>query len=274
MADAPLRWIDDHCHVHLRGAGGGSDVDLEDHVDEDAVAGAVADAAAVGVVRMITVGCDVADSRAAIATARRHPELFATAGVHPHEAKQGIDGLEALLAEPEVVAVGECGLDFHYDFSPRDAQREVFAAQIALAEAHDLALVIHTRAAWAETFDILEAEGVPERTVFHCFTGGAEEARRCLDLGAHLSISGIVTFKTADDIREAVAICPPDRLLVETDAPYLAPVPHRGRRNAPALLPLVAEKVAAVQGRSVADVAASTWEAAHRLYRLADPAGS
>jgi TatD DNase family protein len=268
MAELPLRWIDDHCHLHLRGEGGGSDVDLEDHVDERFVADAVAAAAEVGVERMITVGCDVADSRAAIEAARRHPGLFATAGVHPHEAKGGIVGLEALLAEPEVVAVGECGLDFHYDFSPRDAQREVFAVQIALAKAHDLALVIHTREAWPETFDILEVEGMPERTVFHCFTGGAAEARRCLDLGAHLSISGIVTFKTATDIREATAICPPDRLLVETDSPYLAPVPHRGKRNAPALLPLVGEKVAEVQGRSVAEVAASTWDAAHRLYRL------
>ena len=274
MTDPELRWIDDHCHVHLRGDGGGSSVDLADHVEADAVADAVAAARAVGVARMITVGCDVADSRAAIATARAHEGVFATAGVHPHEAKQGIEGLEALLAEPEVVAVGECGLDFHYDFSPRDAQREVFAAQIALAKAHDLALVIHTRSAWAETFDILEAEGIPERTVFHCFTGGAPEARRCLDLGAHLSISGIVTFKTAEDIREAVALCPPERLLVETDAPYLAPVPHRGRRNAPALLPLVGEKVAEVQGRSVAAVAASTWEAAHRLYRLPADVGA
>jgi TatD DNase family protein len=107
--------------------------------------------------------------------------------------------------------------------------------------------------------------------VFHCFTGGAAEARRCLDLGAHLSISGIVTFKTADDIREATALCPPERLLVETDSPYLAPVPHRGKRNAPALLPLVGAMVAEVQGRSVADVARTTWDAATALYRLPEP---
>jgi TatD DNase family protein len=266
------RWTDDHCHLHLRGEGGGSGVDLADRVDVDAVADAVDEARAAGVVRLITVGCDVEDSRGAIDVARRHPEVFATAGVHPHEAKGGLEGLEALLGDPAVVAVGECGLDFHYDFSPRPIQREVFAAQIALAHSHDLALVIHTREAWAETFDILEAEGVPERTVFHCFTGGAAEARRCLDLGAHLSISGIVTFRSADDVREAVRICPPERLLVETDAPYLAPVPHRGRPNAPALLPLVGEKVAEVQGRSVADVARSTWATATGLYRLPDGA--
>ena len=124
--------------------------------------------------------------------------------------------------------MGECGLDYYYEHSPRDAQRRAFAEQIALAGDHDLALVIHTRDAWPETFDILGAEGVPERTVFHCFTGGPEEARRCLDLGAWLSFSGIVTFKAAADLREAAALCPLDRMLVETDSPYLAPVPHRG----------------------------------------------
>lgn len=257
----PLRWTDDHCHLHFRDA------------DAGAVADLVADAAGAGVTRFVTVGCDVADSRAAIAVAAAHDAVFATAGVHPHEAKGGIEGLEALLGAPEVVAVGECGLDHHYDHSPRDQQREVFAAQIALAHAHDLALVIHTRRAWEETFDVLAAEGVPERTVFHCFTGGAAEARRCLDLGGHLSISGIVTFKTADDVRDAVALCPPDRLLVETDAPYLAPVPHRGQRNRPALVPLVGAAVAEVQGRSVAEVAETTWDVATRLYRLPEAVG-
>lgn len=254
--DDGLRWTDDHCHLHFRDADAGS------------VAEAVADARAAGVVRMVTVGCDVADSQGAIAVAAAHDGVFATAGVHPHEAEGGIDGLEALLASPEVVAVGECGLDYHYDHSPRDAQKLAFAQQIALAHAHDLALVIHARSAWEDTFDVLAAEGVPDRTVFHCFTGGADEARRCLDLGAHLSISGIVTFKTADDIREAVALCPPERLLVETDAPYLAPVPHRGKRNRPAHVPLVGAKVAEVQGRTVADVARTTWDAATALYRL------
>ncbi len=251
-----VRWTDNHCHLHFRDA------------DAASVTHAIATARDVGVERFVTVGCDVEDSRAAIAVAAAHDGVFATAGVHPHEAQHGIDGLEDLLADPNVVAVGECGLDYHYDHSPRDAQREVFAAQIALAEAHGLALVIHARSAWDDTFDVLAAEGVPARTVFHCFTGGAEEARRCLDLGAHLSISGIVTFKTAQDIRDAVAICPPDRLLVETDTPYLAPVPHRGEPNRPALVPLVGEAVAAVQGRTAAEVAASSWDAATALYRL------
>lgn len=234
----------------------------------DQVADEVVAAHDAGVERLITVGCDVADSLLAIEAAAAHPGVFATAGVHPHEAAGGVDGLEALLARPEVVAVGECGLDHHYDHSPRDAQRDAFAAQIALAHAHDLALVIHTRGAWDDTFDVLAAEGAPERTVFHCFTGGPEEARRCLDLGACLSISGIVTFKSADDVRAAVAVCPADRLTVETDSPYLAPVPHRGQRNRPALVPLVGATVAEVQGRPVADVAATSWSAAANLYRL------
>ena len=174
------RWIDDHCHLHR-------DVAIADEQ--------VAAAAEAGVERLITVGCDPEQSADYIDIARRHPgTVFATVGVHPHDAKDGLGGIEALLGEPEVVAVGECGLDFHYDHSPRDVQAEVFAAQIALAHQHDLTLVIHTREAWPETFDILAAEGVPSRTVFHCFSGGPDEARRCLDLGAMLSFSGIVSF--------------------------------------------------------------------------------
>lgn len=250
-------WTDDHCHLHFRGS------------DEASVRDAVDAARVAGVHRMITVGCDVTDSQAAIYLARRFPgTVFATAGVHPHEARHGIDGLEDLLGEPEVVAVGEAGLDFHYDHSPRDEQRRVFAAQIALAHRHDLALVIHTREAWAETFDILEAEGTPERTIFHCFTGGADEARRCLDLGAHLSFSGIVTFKGAPEVREAAAITPLDRMLVETDAPFLTPVPHRGRPNTPAYVPLVGAALAEARGRTVEEIARATWDNATETYRL------
>jgi TatD DNase family protein len=255
-----LRWTDNHCHVHLRGTSASESASL------------VEEAAAAGVARLISVGCDVDDSRAAIAVAEAHPQVFATAGVHPHEARLGIEGLEALLGHPKVVAVGECGLDYHYDHSPRHRQRQVFAEQIALAHRHDLALVIHTRSAWDDTFDVLAAEGVPRRTVFHCFTGGPHEARRCLDLGALLSVSGIVTFKAADEVREAVALCPPERLLVETDSPYLAPVPHRGKPNRPAWVVHVGAAVAHVTGRPVADVAASSWSAASALYGLADDA--
>ena len=249
-----MRWTDDHCH-------------LPEAADE---AGAVvADAVANGVERLITVGCDVAQSIAYAELAAAHPGVvWSTAGVHPHDAKGGIDGLEAVLAHPIVVAVGECGLDFHYDHSPRDTQRAAFAAQVALANAHGLPLVVHTREAWSETFDVLVAEGVPGRLVFHCFTGGPDEARRCLDLGGHLSFSGIVTFPSADDIRGAAALCPLDRLLIETDSPYLAPVPHRGRQNRPALVSVVGEGVAAARGEAVEAVAEATWYNAEQVYDL------
>ncbi|WP_219944947.1 TatD family hydrolase [Iamia sp. SCSIO 61187] len=265
MPDATLRWADDHCHLHHAGR---THVGHQ-YAPADEVAEVVDAAAAVGVERMITVGCGVADSIAAADAAAAHPgRLWATAGVHPHEAQHGIEGLEAVLGRPEVVAVGECGLDFHYDHSPRDAQRDVFAAQIALAHAHDLPLVIHTREAWAETFAILDAEGTPRRTVFHCFTGDADDARGCLDRGAVLSISGLVTFPKADDIRAAVAVAPLDALMVETDSPFLTPVPLRGKPNLPGYLPLVGEGIAAVKGIAVDEVAATTWATTEAFYGL------
>ena len=243
-------WTDAHCHIPYEGVG------------EEVIA----EARAAGVDRLVTVGTDLASSQAALDVARRHADVWATAGVHPHDAAGGIDGIEALLGEPEVVAVGECGLDYHYDHSPRDVQRQAFAAQIALAHSSGLALVIHTREAWADTFAILDAEGVPERTVFHCFTGGPDEARQCLDRGAYLSFSGIVTFKTADDVRAAAVLCPLERMTVETDSPYLAPVPHRGRRNQPAYVPLVGAAVAATKGLDVDEVARATSASAERLF--------
>jgi TatD DNase family protein len=255
------RWTDDHCHLGWDGDGP-ADPALVDEM--------VADARTAGVERLITVGTDALRSADAVAAAARHPGVvWATVGLHPHDARNGLDGLAPLLSEPGVVAVGECGLDYHYDHSPRDVQRRAFADQVALAHEHDLALVIHTREAWDDTFAVLDAEGVPERTVFHCFTGGADEARACLDRGGHLSFSGIVTFGSADDVRAAAALCPLDRALVETDSPYLAPVPHRGRPNRPSLVPLVGAAVAAAMGVDVEAVAQATWDNAERIYRLA-----
>jgi TatD DNase family protein len=246
-------WTDAHCHIPYEGIG------------EEAVA----EAREVGVTRLVTVGTDLASSRAALAVARAHDGVWSTAGVHPHDAKDAdLDGIEGLLGAAEIVAVGECGLDHHYDHSPRPVQRDVFAAQVALAHAHDLALVIHTREAWEDTFGVLAEQGVPERTVFHCFTGGPAEARRALDLGACLSFSGIVSFKAADDVRAAAALCPLDRMTLETDSPYLAPVPHRGKRNRPAWLPHVGEAVAAVKGAEVTAVAEATSATAAALFRL------
>ena len=251
---SPVRWTDDHCHLG--------------HLDD--VDAALAQAAEVGVVRVVDVGTDVTDSTEAADRAAVHGQVWATAGVHPHEAKHGLDGLEALLGRDEVRAVGECGLDYHYDHSPRDTQRDVFRAQVELAHRFERALVIHTREAWDDTFAVLDEVGVPARTIFHCFSGGEVEADRALAVGAHLSFSGIVTFPKADDLRAAVARCPDERLLVETDAPFLTPVPHRGKPNQPGFVHLVGEKVAEVRGQDPAHVADVTWANATRVYELPD----
>ena len=222
---------------------------------------------------MVTVGTDIARSQEAVRVAASLDGVWATAGVHPHDSSEGLDGLAELLDQPGVVAVGECGLDYHYDHSPRDLQASVFASQIALANERRLPLVIHTREAWDHTFEILDREGTPVRTVFHCFTGGPDEASECLDRGAMISFSGIVTFPNAPEVREAAALCPLDRILVETDSPYLAPVPHRGRKNRPALVPHVGAAVADAKGLSVEQVEHATWQSASAFYGLSS-AGS
>lgn len=247
-------WTDSHCHLSFDGVG-----------DE-----AVEAAAAAGVTRMITIGTDAASSEAAVEAARRHPDVYATVGLHPHEASHGTDGVAALLDQPDpkVVGVGECGLDYYYEHSPREAQRGAFIAQIRLAREHDLALVIHTRDAWAETFEILDGEELPERWIVHCFSGGPDEAQKALDRGAYLSFSGIVTFKNAVDVQAAARLCPLDRILVETDSPYLAPVPHRGRPNQPAWVPLVGAAVARLKDIPVEEVERATWDATTAAFRL------
>lgn len=250
-----MAWVDQHCHIPP-GAEGATQV---------------AEARAAGVTRMVTVGTTLEQSRQMMAVARAHDGVWATAGVHPHDAKDGIEGLEDLLDAPEVVAVGEAGLDYHYDHSPRDVQADVFRRQIAMAHDRDLPLVIHTRNAWDDTFAVLDAEGTPRRTVFHCFTGGAAEGTECLARGALLSFSGIITFPSGGDLRDAAELCPLDRLLVETDSPYLAPVPHRGKPNRPALVPLVGAAVAATKHCEVAAVEAATWATASRFYGLDEP---
>jgi TatD DNase family protein len=248
-------WTDSHCHLDDPRIAGGP-------------GGALERAQAAGVDRVVTIGTDADHSRAAIALAEAHESVWATVGLHPHDAVNGVESVQELLEHPRVVAVGECGLDYHYDHSPRDVQRRVFAQQIALAHQRDLALVIHTRSAWDDTFEILAGEGVPERVVFHCFSGGPDEARRCLDLGAYLSFSGIVSFKSADDVRAAAVVCPSDRLMVETDSPYLAPVPHRGRDNEPAYVPVVGQVLATLRGVGVEVIASDTYLNTSVAFRL------
>jgi TatD DNase family protein len=245
-------WLDSHCHLPAATA------------DE-----LVAEAATAGVSTMVTVGCDRASSVEALDVAGRVPGVHATVGLHPHDARHGVDSIRDLFAGPvRPVAVGECGLDYHYDHSPRDTQRAAFAEQIALAHELGLPLVVHAREAWADTFDILDAERMPPRTVFHCFTGGPDDARRCLDRGAVLSFSGIVTFNGAPEVREAAAMTPLDRTLVETDSPFLAPVPVRGKPNRPAWVPYVGARLAAIHEVEVDVVRDATRRNAQRLFGL------
>ncbi|MHB1444938.1 MAG: TatD family hydrolase [Acidimicrobiales bacterium] len=253
-----MAWTDSHCHV-LR--------------DEDPAA-TVARARQAGVDRFVLVGTEAEESRRCVETARSlggpGAGLWAAVGLHPHDASTGTGPvlrlLDELAGDPVVVAVGECGLDYHYGHSPAEDQKRAFAEQIRAAHRLDLALVIHSRSAWEDTFAVLEAEGVPERTVFHCFTGGPEEAARCLAVGAYLSFSGIVSFKNAEDVRAAAAACPTGRYLVETDSPFLAPVPHRGRTNEPGFVPLVGAAVAAARGEPVEVVEAASSAAAAAVF--------
>jgi TatD DNase family protein len=259
-----MRWFDSHCHIH------------DPRIDQ---AEAVEAARVAGVHRMVTVGCNEATTRAAIESARVHTNVWATVGLHPHDATDGLAWASDLLdrsAESRVVGVGECGLDYFYEHSPRDTQKRMFAEQIQLAHRYDLPLVIHTRDAWDDTFAVLHAEGTPTTTIFHCFTGGADEAAACLALhnGVYLSYSGIITFKTAENLRAAAAVTPLDRTLVETDTPYLAPIPYRGKPNRPAFVPYVGAAVAEAQNVGVEELAAATWMNTHRAFRVAEPGTS
>ena len=188
VASDGLRWADSHCHVY-------------DERIPDGSASALDLARADGVDTFVVVGCDRATTLSALEVAAAHRDVWATVGLHPHEASHGTDSVVDLLDSPGVVAVGEAGLDYHYDHSPRGTQAEAFRTQIGWANERSLPLVIHTREAWEETFEILDAEGIPERTVFHCFTGGVDELDACIKRGAMVSFSGIVTFPSATDLR-------------------------------------------------------------------------
>jgi TatD DNase family protein len=210
--------------------------------------------AAAGVVQFVHVGCSPDTIDRAVEIARAHEAVFAAIGIHPHEAKHLDDAIlvriEALAAHPEVVAIGETGLDYHYDRSPRPDQQCSLARHIELACKLDMPLVLHIRDAHDEAMAIVRETGPRNHDpgMVHCFTGGPDEARAWLDLGFCLSFSGIATFKTAEPIRAAAILCPPDRILLETDAPYLAPVPMRGRPNEPAHLGFTCAQLAAVRG--------------------------
>ncbi len=255
--------IDSHAHL-----------DFEDYVaDLDAV---TARARAAGVERIVCVGLWRAPGSFgnALELAARDPSFFAaTVGIHPHECarvpEEDWARHEALARDARVVAVGETGLDFHYDHSPRPVQESSFRRSLAIARAAGKPVVVHVREADDTCARVLREEGVPEAGgVIHCFTGDAAAARAYLDLGLLISVAGVITFKTAEAIRDAVRIVPRDRLLVETDCPFLAPIPYRGKRNEPAHVVETARKVAELWAISLDEVARVTTENARRLFRL------
>jgi len=252
--------IDTHCHLTYDG--------LAERVDA-----VVADAAAAGVDRMISVGTTPADARRAIALATRFPNVYATAGIHPHHAAEAPDAsaLRELLDDPRIVALGEMGLDYHYPDPPQAIQHRVFREQLALMQQYPhLPGVIHNREATDDTVGLIREAGVPgERFVFHCFTGSAAEAEDILHLGAMLSFTGIVTFKNAADIAEAGDLVPMDRLMIETDSPYLAPEPHRkARPNEPKYVVHVAQFLARRRGMAVEEFVTQVDANAERFFSL------
>jgi TatD DNase family protein len=250
--------VDSHCHLD----------DAQFDPDREAV---IERARAAGVERLLAIGTGGGppDLEAGIRLAEAWPHISATVGVHPHDASKAtpetFERLRDLLAQPKVVGVGEIGLDYHYDFSPRNVQRSVFASQLELAAAAGKPVIIHTREAWEDTMRVLGPG--PHRGIFHCFSGGPEEAARVLELGFYISFAGVVTFPKALNIQEAARVVPADRLLIETDAPYLAPVPRRGKRNEPAFVVETACRLAELRGESFERIAAITTENFARLFR-------
>lgn len=256
--------------------------DTHTHLDDvrykDDRAAMIARAHEAGVEAFVTIGCDLATSRSAVALADQHSFVYASIGVHPHEAKHIQDTwyeeFRRLAKNRKVVAYGEIGLDYHYNHSSPNEQRERFREQIQLARELRLPVIIHTREAQEDTIAILKEENASEvGGVFHCFSGDAWLAKDALDLGFYLSFSGILTFQNATMLRDIARTVPLERLLIETDCPYLTPVPHRGKRNEPAFVALVAQQLAALRAgepdMSVDMIGRVTTSNARRLFKIA-----
>jgi len=256
-------WTDAHCH-------------LQDEFFDDApdartqVEDTLQRALAAGVDRLVVVGTGAKSSGEALdlTDLSGAVQIYATVGLHPHDAKDDLAPVEKLArsGHQRLVGIGECGLDYFYEHSPRAQQRQAFSAQIALAFELDLALVVHARDAFDDLFELFASEGVPPRTVIHCFTGTPGEAESCLEIGCDISISGIVTFKNADPLREAAKLVPLDRLHVETDSPFLAPVPYRGRKNEPSYVAVVGDYVAQLRGEDPEALRTATSANSARLF--------
>jgi TatD DNase family protein len=260
MTDTTPDLFDTHAHLHFP----------EFAADLDAVLGR---AHAAGVRRMLTIGTEVESSRAAIALAERRPDVWAAVGVHPHDAGDvddaALNEIERLAGEPRVVAIGEIGLDYFRDLSPRPAQADVFRRLLALARRVGKPVLIHCRDAHADVLGILGEERLPRGGIMHCFSGDVEIARRCLDLGLTISLAGPVTYPNARALPAVARFVPVDRLVVETDCPFLPPQGYRGQRNEPAYLALTAARVAELRGEALPDLAARLTANACALFGVA-----
>lgn len=253
--------VDSHCHL-----------DFPDFAPEGE--DVIARARRAGVGAMLTIGTKITEFPKVRAIAEAHPDIWCTVGIHPHEAESqpdtGVEMLAALAAHPKVVGIGECGLDFHYDHAPRRRQEEVFRVHARAARESGLPLIVHTRNADADTVRILREEAEagkgPLAGLIHCFSSTRQVSDCALDLGFYISLSGIVTFKAADELRSILRDIPLDRLLLETDSPYLAPVPKRGKRNEPAFIVHTAAAVAGIKGVSPEELARITTENFFRLF--------
>jgi TatD DNase family protein len=247
--------VDSHCHI--------------DFAEPEQRQGILDRARAAGVATMLTIGTTADELDDVVGIAASDPDVWATVGIHPHEAEKTSDNviprLAALTAHPKVIGIGETGLDFHYDHSPRDRQAVMFGAQCRVAREAGLPLIVHSRNADTETIAILKEQGMTTG-IIHCFSTSRALSEPALALGFHISISGIVTFKNADELRSIVAEIPLDRLLIETDAPYLAPVPLRGKTNEPAYIVHTAAKVAELKGISVEELGRATTDNFFRLF--------
>jgi TatD DNase family protein len=240
--------VDSHCH-------------LDDEQFDDDRAAVIDRARAAGVKYMLAIG-----DEAAVRLADEHPFVFAAVGIHPNESATVLD-VERFVGNPKVKAIGEIGLDYHWGV-PKETQMPVFLRQLEIASAARLPIVIHTRDAWTDTLDVLRAHWNGMPCVVHCFGGSAEQARECLDLGFYLALGGVATFPKSSELRETARIIPADRLLLETDAPYLAPAPKRGKRNEPAYVQYAAQVVADARGVPVEDLAAQTTANFERLFSI------
>lgn len=255
------KWFDSHGHLNDR------------RFDDDRQL-LIEQLPSLGIGKMVVIGYDEDEDRCALKTARMAPWLYAALGVHPHDAENWTDKMEEdifrLCRDEKVVAYGEIGLDYHYDLSPREIQRNVFVRQIEMAKELDLPIIVHMREATADTLEIIRAAGELPGAVMHCYSGSIETAKELIDRGWYISFSGTITFNNAERLRAVVETVPVERMLVETDCPYLAPVPKRGKRNQPDFVQYTGAVAASLKGMDVDEFAAITMQNAMNFFRIKD----